>query len=448
MAEQTITVEAHSWEEARQQVQPQLRSGLTIWSESVTRQPTKNKIAATAPTAEKAFAQALERMPSAAVIQERKEVAAPRRRTVTVAARDDDEARALVRGELGQREVVEHTELKVPARTLWRFFLRLARFELTILQQALVEVTFRTPAQFEFVIGPRREYHLTGTWGGQGTSPGCFFELGDIASDSDGNIYVSDSGPVMDSKMAIVGRYSRVQKFDSDGNVLTVWDSYGEGDGQFLEAQGIAITPEGVVYVTDGRRACVQRLAPDGAFLAKWGSTGEKAGQFSGRQLHVAVASDESVYVSDRGNRRVQRFDREGTLLAAWDSDGAGVRFESPESIAVDSKGSVYVADAGRDLVLKFDASGQFLAQLGGRGEDEGQFPVPRGVAVDALDCLYVCAADARVHKFDEEGRFICRWGSYGYKRGQFLRAEGLTVDAEGSVYVVDGSTKLVHRFG
>ncbi len=42
-----------------------------------------------------------------------------------------------------------------------------------------------------------------------------------IAVDSSNNVYVADSGNY------------RVEKFDSNGNYLTQWGSYGSGNGQF-----------------------------------------------------------------------------------------------------------------------------------------------------------------------------------------------------------------------
>src|SRR4051794_37946821 len=58
-------------------------------------------------------------------------------------------------------------------------------------------------------------------WGSQGSGNAQFTSPSGIAVDSTGNVYVADTGN------------HRVQKFDSNGNFLTAWGSYGEGKGQF-----------------------------------------------------------------------------------------------------------------------------------------------------------------------------------------------------------------------
>jgi tripartite motif-containing protein 71 len=44
---------------------------------------------------------------------------------------------------------------------------------------------------------------------------------------------------------------NRIQKFGSDGAFITSWGSEGSGEGQFLEPEGIDIDTEGNVYVAD-----------------------------------------------------------------------------------------------------------------------------------------------------------------------------------------------------
>jgi DNA-binding beta-propeller fold protein YncE len=50
-----------------------------------------------------------------------------------------------------------------------------------------------------------------------------------LAFDASGNIYVSDVGN------------NRIQKFDSHGNYLSQFGSYGSGNGQFFAPYGVAV---------------------------------------------------------------------------------------------------------------------------------------------------------------------------------------------------------------
>ena len=76
---------------------------------------------------------------------------------------------------------------------------------------------------------------------------------------------------------------SRVQKFTSDGSLLTQWGSFGTGNGQFGQPQGIAVDSVGNVFVIEqsgmhvggypgpfvGMR--VQKFDANGGFIKKFG---------------------------------------------------------------------------------------------------------------------------------------------------------------------------------
>ena len=52
----------------------------------------------------------------------------------------------------------------------------------------------------------------------------------------------------------------RVIEFNPNGEVVRVWGDYGDGDSNFGIASGIAIDPEGHVWVTDGAFNRVMRF--------------------------------------------------------------------------------------------------------------------------------------------------------------------------------------------
>jgi len=53
-----------------------------------------------------------------------------------------------------------------------------------------------------------------------------------------------------------------MQKFDSAGNLLTKWGSYGGGDGEFRQPSGVAVDAAGNVYVADRGNGRIQMFAP------------------------------------------------------------------------------------------------------------------------------------------------------------------------------------------
>jgi tripartite motif-containing protein 71 len=43
----------------------------------------------------------------------------------------------------------------------------------------------------------------------------------------------------------------RLQKFDNNGNFITMWGSEGSGDSQFIEPTSVAVDSQDNVYVVD-----------------------------------------------------------------------------------------------------------------------------------------------------------------------------------------------------
>ncbi|MFM8541142.1 MAG: 6-bladed beta-propeller [Nitrospira sp.] len=221
-------------------------------------------------------------------------------------------------------------------------------------------------------------------WGGDpGSAEGQFYYPRGLAIGPEGEVYVADSGN------------NRIQKFDADGNSLRAWGKFGfawkgADMGKFDVPWGVATDHEGNLYVSDTSNARVQKFKSDGSPLLKWGRDGSYDGAFFFPR-GVAVDFVGSIYIADESNNRIQKFDARGSFLAKWGKEGAGPgQFKSPWGVACDKLGNVYVVDSGNHRVQKFDGSGTFICSWGNRGVADAQLNYPCGITVDAEGIVYV----------------------------------------------------------
>lgn len=288
---------------------------------------------------------------------------------------------------------------------------------------------------------------VAGVWGhaegssGAGIEPGQFNHPRGLAVGPDGSVYVTDSDN------------HRVQVFDGQGRLLRTWGSRcaldsGEGcatpggEGQFQEPWGIAVGPDGRVYVADTWNHRIQAFDAEGNYLTQWGTYGQTADALD--QLYgprdVAVDAAGRVYVTDTGNKRVLVYDQAGALLAQWGGAGSEPgRFEEPVGIALDTEGNVYVADTWNRRVQVFDADFRFLRQWpveAWYGESVVNKPY---LAVDARGRVYVSDPEGyRLAVFGPEGDLLATVGRYGFEPDAFSLPTGIDVGPDGYIFVAD----------
>jgi sugar lactone lactonase YvrE len=210
---------------------------------------------------------------------------------------------------------------------------------------------------------------LVRTFGSIGGAPGRFqTPQWPVAissrKDLQGLVFVSDTGN------------DRVQVFERTGKLVRIIGGHGKEDGKLDRPMAIAFDPSGtVLYVAEnGNRRISVFAAASGRLLGKIGEPDASGGGLAIPQ-GLAVGPDGVVYVADLGPRQVRRFkpefDTKGAVtgvkeLPAWGKPGTGPgEILRPYSIAVDGSGRVYVADFETDRCQVFSAEGSFLAAFG-----------------------------------------------------------------------------------
>ena len=272
-----------------------------------------------------------------------------------------------------------------------------------------------------------------------------------IAFAPDGTMYVADS------------RNNRILHLDTQGDILHIWGTFADGvnvpvgNGTFNEPWGIAVGPDGSVYVSDTWNHRIEKFTADGQFLTAWGTFGQDTSPdaFYGPR-GLAVDNEGRVYVTDTGNKRIVVFDANGTYITEFGSAGFEPgQFDEPTSVAIDKNGTVYVADTWNQRIQTFmrveTADGlTFLPDkqwdvFGWFGQSLDNKPF---IAVD--DNLHVFITDPegyRVMEFDQNGEIVRVWGDYGNTNTGFGLASGIAVDPNGDVWVSDGAFNRIMRF-
>lgn len=164
-----------------------------------------------------------------------------------------------------------------------------------------------------------------------------------------------------------------------------------------------------------------------------------------GKPLGLDVDGMGNIYVTDAKNRVVNVFDRDGKFLRKI---GDGKQFDRLSSVTVNQEGTrLYAVDIGgvgseNHRVRVFDAiTGQFLQDIGKRGTGNGEFNLPRDLAIGRDGRLYVVdGGNFRVQIFDRDGTYLSSFGKVGKQLGDFARPKEVATDPSGNVYVADSA--------
>jgi tripartite motif-containing protein 71 len=207
---------------------------------------------------------------------------------------------------------------------------------------------------------------------------------------------------------------------------------------------GIALDSEGNLFIADTGNDRVVKCAGDGRFIRETGGYGWEEGQFN-RPSYVACDHGLNVYVSDAQNRRVQRFDRNlnfvSTIRVEATDDFSG--FGLLEGIAVAPGGELLLCDVEDDHVVKLDILYAYGRTLGGFGYGQGSLRDPLGICVDQRERVYVADSENdRVVIYDLFGNYIKSLGE-----AVLRRPAGVAAGEDGSVYVANTEKNSIAIF-
>jgi sugar lactone lactonase YvrE len=131
----------------------------------------------------------------------------------------------------------------------------------------------------------------------------------------------------------------------STGKLLRTLGQKGHGPGEFLMPNAIATDSDGNLYVSDQMNFRFQKLNRKGKPLLQTGEAGDRYGTFA-RPRGIAVGPDGVIYVVESIFEVVQMFNQEGQVLMGFGNFHAAPGFlELPAGIVVDKSALPYFSE-------------------------------------------------------------------------------------------------------
>ncbi len=248
----------------------------------------------------------------------------------------------------------------------------------------------------------------------------------------------------------------------------------------FSVATGIEVTSTGEILIADRGNNVIRHIDQnlEVTTFAGSGVEGETDGTFANARfdLPTGVVTNNAglVYVVDMRNHRIRQLGPgEDVTTVAGSTPGlvngalADAQFSVPWDIVIDSNGDLFITDTNNHRIRKIDVSTGQVSTFAGTGStgvtqggflngpaDQAQFRLPRGIAIDANDNLYIAdTGNHRIRKITPDGTVttLAGTGVLGLRDGapdeaRFREPTGIAVDVNGVVYVVDQNNNSIRR--
>ncbi len=269
-------------------------------------------------------------------------------------------------------------------------------------------------------------------------------DLRGLAVDSAGNAYVADANLHLIYRLGVNGN---VSLFAGTGAPGFSGDGGPAIQAQLRSPYGIAIGPNGAIYIADLGNARVRRVNPDGRIdtVAGGGTRGASSSGLVATELalqaprNVAVDRAGILSISDFADHRVLQLSPEGRLLAVVGTGQLGSALDTvaasaatlafPAGLFAAPDGSLLIADSGNHVIRRF--SNGILQML---KAPPGFINLPVAVVADTAGNQYILSAG-----YDQVAWISANGTSAQVVTGT-TASRDLGIDGSGSLYIAGSS--------
>ncbi len=241
---------------------------------------------------------------------------------------------------------------------------------------------------------------------------------------------------------------------------------------QFNQPSGIAISPNGTIYIADAGNHIIREISSSGEVDTFTGDG--TAGYMEGRSyesrfntpMGMAVRGSD-LYVADQQNHVIRKISNLGTVSTYAGSGSPGYQdgeataagFNLPTDIEFDSNGNLYVVDSGNNRIRKISTNGTVSTVAGsdltGQTDGiEGLLDAPLGITIDAGDNIFFSESDSHLIRRISSTGLLTTWAGKGEAGATDSESEvatfngprGLAIDGAGDLLVADELNHKVRK--
>jgi hypothetical protein len=217
------------------------------------------------------------------------------------------------------------------------------------------------------------------------------------------------------------------------------------GSGVFAHPSGVAISPDGSIYVVDQDNFKIKRIV--GNTITDFAtSTAITSKSSDDSYCSIYLKNVDEIFVSDCRNLRVFKFNKAGTLLRTYNVNlnlpaKCGNCRDWGGGIAVDTLGGIFLSDEHNHVIIRVDensgAAKVYAGIAGKNGSTDGEIStstlnLPRGLAIDLQDNLLV------VDRWSDAIRRITPGGKVSTVEKNMGCLTGVSVDSNGSIIAIN----------